>query len=78
MNNKPNTKCRICGKEYFCCADSKNIGSWRTMACCPEHYAEYMKRIEESRKPKIENEKKSTKKSVLKKDTKEVDIVEDK
>lgn len=49
--NKPNTKCRICGKEYFCCLDSRQIGSWRTMACSPEHYQEYMKRIEESRRP---------------------------
>lgn len=49
MNHKPNTKCRICGKEYYCCADSRKIGSWRTMACCMEHYREYMKQIEESR-----------------------------
>lgn len=50
--NKPNTKCRVCGKEYFCCSDSKEIGSWRTMACSQECYKEYMRRIEESRKPK--------------------------
>ena len=49
MNNKPNTKCRICGKEYYCCADSRKIGSWRTIACCMEHYKEYMEQIEASR-----------------------------
>lgn len=49
--NKPNMTCRVCGKEYFCCSDSKKINSWRTMACSPECFQEYMRRIEESRKP---------------------------
>lgn len=49
--NKPNMTCRVCGKEYFCCEDSKKINSWRTMGCSPECYLEYMRRIEESRKP---------------------------
>ena len=49
--NKPNTICRVCEKEYFCCTDSRAINSWRTMACSPECYKEYMRRIEESRKP---------------------------
>lgn len=53
--SKPNTKCRVCGKEYFCCSDSKNINSWRTMACSVECFKEYMRRIEESRKPIIED-----------------------
>lgn len=48
---KPNTKCRVCGKEYFCCADHQKLGGWKTMACCEEHYKEYMRRILESRKP---------------------------
>jgi len=47
--NKQNTKCRVCGKEYFCCSDSKNIGSWRTMACSLDCFKEYMNRIEKSR-----------------------------
>jgi len=71
MENKPNMTCRVCGKEYFCCSDSKQIGSWRTMACSPEHYKEYMRRIEESRNPQpkvemkeIEKPKKVVKKSV--------------
>lgn len=50
--NKPNTTCRVCGKEYYCCQDSKNINGWRTMACSPECFKEYMRRIEEARTPK--------------------------
>ena len=51
--SKPNTTCRVCGTQYFCCGDSKAINSWRTMACTPECFKEYMKRIEESRKPSV-------------------------
>lgn len=47
--NKPNTKCRVCGKSYFCCSDSRKIGSWRTMACSTECFREYMERIGTSR-----------------------------
>lgn len=52
----PNTKCKVCGKEYFCCSDSRQIGSWRTMACSIECYKEYMRRIENSRKPVVKKE----------------------
>lgn len=52
--NKPNTKCRVCGKEYYCCNDSQKNNSWRTMACSKECYSEYIKRIEKSRKTFIE------------------------
>lgn len=51
----PNTKCRVCSKEYFCCSDSRQIGSWRTMACSIECYKEYMRRIEDSRKHVVES-----------------------
>ena len=51
---KPNTKCRVCGKEYYCCADHSRLGGWKTMACSEEHYKEYMRRIAESRKPQVE------------------------
>jgi len=51
--SKPNTICRVCGKEYFCCSDSRNINSWKAMACSQECYKEYMRRIEISRKPKV-------------------------
>lgn len=61
----PNTKCKVCGKEYFCCSDSRQIGSWRTMACSIECYKEYMRRIENSRRPVVE-EKNITATSELK------------
>lgn len=68
--NKPNMTCRVCGKKYFCCSDSKKINSWRTMACSPECFQEYMRRIEESRKPVIkEVEIKTTSKDRKKKTT---------
>lgn len=51
MSN-PNTTCKVCEKKYFCCSDSRKINSWRTMACSIGCYKEYMRRIEESRKPK--------------------------
>lgn len=49
MNNKPNTTCKVCGKQYFCCADRRKINSWKTMCCSQECYKEYMIRIEKSR-----------------------------
>ncbi len=52
--SKPNTTCRVCGKEYFCCSDSRGINSWKAMACSQKCYKEYMRRIEISRKPKID------------------------
>lgn len=56
--NKPNTICRVCGKDYFCCEDSRKIYSWRTMACSPDCFKEYMKRIEEARTlPSVEETK---------------------
>lgn len=80
-------KCRVCGKEYFCCTDSRKYGAWKSMACSPECYKEYMRRIEESRKPKEEKviETKSTKKKkqkveVVKETTTDIEceaIVED-
>ena len=50
--DKPNTKCRVCGKEYFCCSDSRRVGAWKAMACSPDCFKEYMRLIEESRRPK--------------------------
>ena len=49
MKQKPNTKCRVCGKEYYCCASNKKLGGWRAMACCEEHFHEYIMKIRESR-----------------------------
>lgn len=50
--SKPNTTCRVCGTEYFCCGDSKAINSWKAMTCTPECFKEYMRRIEDARNPK--------------------------
>lgn len=42
--------CKICGKEYdYCRTETNNKFRWQDVACCPEHGAEYFKRIEESR-----------------------------
>lgn len=54
--DKPNTKCRVCGKEYYCCTDSRVVGAWKSMACTPDCFKEYMSRIEESRKNKSVSE----------------------
>lgn len=67
--DKTNTECRVCGKKYFCCSDSRKYGAWKSMACSPECYKEYMKRIEDSRKslditeqkPKMSAKKKTVK-----------------
>ena len=89
--NKPNTTCRVCGKEYFCCQDSRDINSWRTMACSPDCFKEYMRRIEESRKPIVEEKitttvsetkvtektSKTTKKKTANEAIKTDDIIED-
>lgn len=50
--NKPNMICRVCGKEYYCCGDSRKANSWKTMACSEDCFKEYMKRIDEARNPK--------------------------
>lgn len=52
--NKPNTICRVCRKEYYCCTDSRSANSWKVMACSPECYQEYMRRIEKSRSKPVE------------------------
>ena len=58
--NKPNMTCRVCGKEYYCCGDSRKSNAWKSMACSQECFKEYMKRIEESRKPVVASEDFST------------------
>lgn len=45
-------KCRICGKEYEACRNSKRIDGvfrWQAVACCAEHGAEYLAQIRASR-----------------------------
>ena len=45
--------CKVCGKEYEACHTLRpNLNSefrWNDVACCPEHGAEYLRRIMESR-----------------------------
>ena len=59
-------ECRICGKKYQACGTHKvntDQFQWQDVACCPEHGAEYLKKILESRKKEIaadtENEEKT-------------------
>lgn len=45
--------CKVCGKEYEACHTLRpNLNSefrWKDVACCPEHGAEYLRQIMESR-----------------------------
>ena len=45
--------CKVCGREYEACHTLRpNLNSefrWQDVACCPEHGAEYLRRIMESR-----------------------------
>lgn len=45
-------KCRICGKEYEACRNTKRVDGvfrWQSVACCAEHGAEYLVLIRASR-----------------------------
>lgn len=45
-------KCRICGKEYEACRNTKRVDGvfrWQSVACCAEHGAEYLALIRASR-----------------------------
>ena len=48
--------CKVCGKEYESCHTLRpNLNSefrWNDVACCPEHGAEYLRKIMESRQQK--------------------------
>lgn len=43
--------CKICGERYeYCMTNRSNtIFRWQDVACCPEHGAEYFRKIAESR-----------------------------
>ena len=45
----PNTECRICGKRYYSCLSCSTLNHWKAVACCPEHFAEYVELINKSR-----------------------------
>lgn len=57
---QPNTKCKVCGKEYYCCVDSRKFGGYKSVACSPECFQEYMRQVEEARKPVVETATKPT------------------
>ena len=42
MKIKANRKCYFCGKPYFACDSSLQLGSWKASCCCPEHYQAWM------------------------------------
>lgn len=46
MERKPNTTCKICGKQYYHCKDCETFGSWRLVACSAACYSEWLKQIE--------------------------------
>lgn len=72
---QPNTKCKVCGKEYYCCVDSRKFGGFRTVACSPECFQEYMRQVEEARKPVVETIIDDTT-SIKKKTSKTVEVNE--
>ena len=41
--------CKVCGKEYEACRTLRpnldNEFRWNEVACCPEHGAEYLRRV---------------------------------
>lgn len=53
---KSNHICKICETKYYACdkCDNNGIFHWRSIACCYEHFQEYIKLIEESRQLSLE------------------------
>ena len=41
----PNTECRVCGKEYYSCASSRQFGGYKTVACSEECYQKYVVQV---------------------------------
>lgn len=61
--------CRVCGKQYKACASTIRTpystgNRWQEVACSPECGAEYFRRIEEARAPKVGKEKPKKKEHV--------------
>lgn len=55
-----NKVCRVCGKGYTACRTEKSdpsIFRWQDVACSPECGAEYLRRVIESRAPKVPQKK---------------------
>lgn len=51
----PNTECRICGKKYYACKTCNEVGHWKAVACCPEHFAKYVELVTNERNKKESN-----------------------
>lgn len=61
-NNKPNHVCKFSGcqlgenytrKSYYACDDCDKYNSWRSVACCFEHFMEYQNEVAVVRGKKI-------------------------
>ena len=72
---QPNTTCKVCGKEYYCCIDSRKYGGYRAVACSPECFQEYMRQVEEARKPIVKIVVEDTS-SIKKKTNKVIEVSE--
>lgn len=50
--------CKVCGQPYkYCNTQVPGAFRWQDVACCREHAQEYFRLIEDSRKPKIDDER---------------------
>lgn len=56
--NKPNHICKnpACRKRYRACDSCNKVNHWTNVACSVECYQEYMRLIELSRSPAIEDD----------------------
>jgi len=42
---KPNFKCKVCGKDYYCCAVGVEKYPYKQIVCSPECYDKWQKQI---------------------------------
>lgn len=61
---KPNHECRICGKKYFACISCDKLNHWKSVACCPEHYADYVELVTNERNKTDVKEETTSKKNI--------------
>ena len=71
---QPNAKCRVCGKDYFCCVDSRRFGGFRSVACSEECFKIYIEKVEEQRAKEAKEAEKSV--SIKKNETPTVELTE--
>lgn len=48
---KPNFKCKVCGKDYYCCALGIEKAPYKQIVCSDECYAKWQKAIAARNKP---------------------------